>query len=180
MPIEIVLQSFHTVKTLFLVTFSYSSHRRRTSGTVVLKTMMRWRLWQKSWTTSHFMTYMGHSRSSWSTLTGALKSEDPTLKEIRVLYYFEIYSCLPWKCLKTSGMGLVSWCHKHRSSWNKWQTSFLPAVSLVGLREADDIMGDCVCRSERFKCVGNSWYHLYSECWKSLHRVRKGLDSPEC
>ena len=69
------------VKTLLLVTFGYSL----SSGAVVMRQLRRWkRLWWRSLTRSHKMTFIGPSRSYWNNTTSALQPEEITSKENRV------------------------------------------------------------------------------------------------
>lgn len=55
------------------------------------------RQWGGSCTPSQWMIPMRSSWSGWGAIPSSLKSEETTLKEISVLYFFEINKCLSRK-----------------------------------------------------------------------------------
>lgn len=65
----------------------------RTSGQLLWRGK---RLWQWSWTLSLQRTSMEPSWIGWGA-TGALKSNGPILKKIRVMSFYEINKYLSWK-----------------------------------------------------------------------------------
>ena len=74
------------VQTLLPVTFGYSL----SSEAVVMRQLRRWkRLWGRSLTCSHKMTFMVPHRSCWNFTTSALQPEEITWKGTRVscVYY---------------------------------------------------------------------------------------------
>lgn len=134
------------------------------------------------------MTSMSPSWSDWSA-TSTLKSDDPTSKEIRVVYFNEINRCLSWKSLKILRMHLIyfinicffynlwkefkfidSWFSHYWAIWNVKFESVLKGKSKV------DYFLWCDVKHSPTYCNVNSNKNIYKAerqllQWMATHRM---------